>query len=156
MQQMIPTGIFKLNLLIPAQYLGAFKQIDLLDIYTVSPDELFIMDDTDKPYFEVDLDDAQISEVVNSLISNKVEADIQVLPLFNDSDSGESRVNYNAFIRNIDGVFTCFINSKDEEALAYGLYEALNELNKNNIHEADEIMLNRINELHSLKVGWLV
>ena len=155
MQQMIPTGIFKLNLLIPAQYLAAFKQIDLLDIYTVSPDELFVMDDTDRPYFEVDLDDAQISDVVNSLISTKVEADIQVLPLFNYSDSGEIRVNYNAFIRNIDGVFTCFINSKDEEALAYGLYEALNELNKNNIHEADEIMLNRINELHSLKVGWL-
>ena len=156
MQQMIPTGFFKLNLLIPAQYFDAFKQTDILDIYAVSPDELFIMEDTDKPYFEVDLDDAQISDVVNSLISNNVEADIQVLPLFNDSDSGEIRVNYNAFIRNIDGVFTCFINSKDEEALAYGLYEALNELNKNNIHEADEIMLNRINELHSLKVGWLV
>ena len=109
MQQMIPTGFFKLILLIPAQYLGAFKQTDILDIYTVSPDELFITYDTDKPYFEVDLDDAQISEVVNSLISNKVEADIQVLPLFNDSDSGEIRVNYNAFIRNIDGVFTCFI-----------------------------------------------
>lgn len=33
MQQMIPTGFFKLNLLIPAQYFGAFKQTDILDIY---------------------------------------------------------------------------------------------------------------------------
>lgn len=152
MQELVPTGNFKLTILVPAQYMDAFKQTGLLTTYDKANEELVIMDEAEKPYFEVNLDDAYIHEVVMDLMAGKVEADIQVLPLFEDSEA----ISYNAFVRNIDNEFKCFINSKDDENSAYELQLALLELNKNNIHEADEIMLKRIDNLHSLKVGWLV
>ena len=152
MQEFVPSGNFKLIVLVPAQYLDAFKQTGLLKTYDKATEDLVIMDESEKPYFEVNLDDAYIHDVVMDLMAGKVEADIQVLPLFDDSEA----ISYNAFVRNIDNDFKCFINSKDDENSAYELHLALLELNKHNIHEADEIMLKRIDALHSLKVGWLI
>lgn len=152
MEQTIPEGRFNLILEIPEKFLSAFGQSSLIQDYSINKTDLVCFEEASQPYFEVNLVDADIKEVVTGLIEAKIEADLQVLPLYQD-EHYQTRVSFNAYVRNVKNQTLSYINSKDEEDLAYELKITLGQLNEQGIHEADAVILNRINELHS--VGWL-
>lgn len=153
MEKCIPEGRYNLILVIPEKYLGVMEKTHIVKMYGVHQGDLITFEDAENPYFEVHFDDADIHEIVSDLVKNQVEADIQVMPLYQDQKY-QTRVDFNVYIRNTkDEGTVSYINTKDEENLAYELTELLKELNDNDIHEANTIIAKRINQLHS--VGWI-
>ncbi len=152
MQQIIPDGHYNLVILMAEKFLSVFTQTCLIHKHGIAVQDLTVFEDSEKPYFEVNIEHADISDVVNSLINHDIEADIQVLPLYQD-ENYKTSVGFNAFVRDCGDQTLCYINSKEEEEAAAELQSMLANLNANGIHEADTLILARINELHS--VGWV-
>lgn len=152
MEQVIPEGRYNLTILMAEKFLPAFGGSNIIKDHGINKQDLVMFEEVEKPYFEVNLNDAEIKDVVNSLIAQKIEADIQVLPLYQD-ERYQTSVSFNAFVRNRGNKTLSYINSKDEENLAYELQIVLGSLNMNCIHEADQIILHKINDLHP--VGWV-
>lgn len=157
----IPSGIYDLDILIPHNHLAVVKQLGFVEQHNLSDDDFCVFEENmtrsisgviHSPYIEIHLEDANIAEIVSDLIKGNVEADIQVLPLYQDPNY-TNRVDFNVFLRNNNGVVTSYINQKDQEDIAYELTVLLNELHEKGIHEADEHIIAKINGLHSL--GWI-
>lgn len=152
MQQVIPEGRYNLTILMAEKFLQVFGGSSIAKDHGLNKQDIVVFEDVEKPYFEVNLHQVEIKDIVNILIDQKIEADIEVMPLYQD-EHYQTSVSFNAFVRNRGSQTLSYINSKDEENLAYELQIVLSSLNLNCIHEADQIISHRINELHP--VGWV-
>lgn len=156
-----PTGIYDLIVLFPIKHLEAVKQMDFVKEYGLTERNFNTFENNEvrsisgvkhAPYAEMHIENAEILDVISGMIQGGVEADFQVEPLYQDEKYVTS-VEFNVYLRNKNGVVTCYTNGKELENAAYELTILLNELNEKGIHEADEHIVAKINSLHSL--GWV-
>lgn len=156
-----PTGIYDLTVLFPVKHLEAVKQMDFVKKYGLTERNFNSFENNQvrsisgvkhAPYAEMQIDNAEILDVISGMIQGGVEADFQVEPLYQDEKYVTS-VEFNVYLRNKNGVVTCYTNGKELENAAYELTILLNELNEKGIHEADEHIVSKINSLHNL--GWV-
>lgn len=150
MEKCIPQGQYDLSIIMPGKYLRTIQDSLLLAEHGIFTGELYVIDAV-KPYIEIELEDANIQEVVNEMIQKNIEADIEVRPSVNENmqiDHG-----FKAYTRHTNEGTVSYVNSIKEDDIAYELTMALNELNEKGIHEADEVLLKRINQSHS--IGWV-
>lgn len=137
--------------------------LDCLEAYSLEPVSNLSIDGTEYSFFELEFDPENIHEVVSTVTTlHKSVGDSGFKPvLFKDHQVADF-VDVTAFLKNPNIIpnassceTVCFVGSKTESEIAHYLAEALGEMHKSDIHQADQIVLNRIHRLHPLDIGWM-
>lgn len=151
MSNIIPSEEYVLIIVTKAENVERLQQCDFIPTYGINLNEVIIMD-ADNPYCEIQLDSANLNDIAQDIARQNIDADIQVLPTLNQQKYGVC-IQFNAYVRQGDGLGEVHINSKSDENIAYEFTQLVKDLEAKGITQASEMIQSKILELHPH--GWV-
>lgn len=149
----ISSGKFSVAIQIPACYLDIVKQSSFPAQYDVLSVDLEVLENAPRPYFEINLEEVLIEEVITFFIENGIEADFELGPVYTD-ENYELIASNNAHVRKLNDVFVCYETSKKDEDLAFEFLKLAEDLENQGNYVACEYIKEKSKLIYSL--GWLV